>query len=75
MYYVSAQGVDERMINVRYYYYYRSEDKRQFWRCTHCDQFNITYMKRRRLTRKKKKRVSRQVGGAISNDLLNNIIE
>ena len=22
MYYVSTQGVDERMINVRYYYYY-----------------------------------------------------
>ena len=22
MYHVSAQGVDERMINVRYYYYY-----------------------------------------------------
>ena len=22
MYYVSAQGVDERMINVHYYYYY-----------------------------------------------------
>ena len=22
MYYVSAKGVDERMINVRYYYYY-----------------------------------------------------
>ena len=23
MYHVSAQGVDERMINVHYYYYYR----------------------------------------------------
>ena len=23
MYYVSAQGVDERMINIHYYYYYR----------------------------------------------------
>ena len=24
MYHVSAQGVDERMINVHYYYYYQS---------------------------------------------------
>ena len=26
MYYVSAQGVDERTINVHYYYYYYDDD-------------------------------------------------
>ena len=26
MYHVSAQGVDERMINVHYYYYYTETD-------------------------------------------------
>ena len=25
MYHVSAQGIDERMINVHYYYYYQSK--------------------------------------------------
>ena len=27
MYHVSAQGIDERMINVHYYYYYRERVK------------------------------------------------
>ena len=27
MYHVSAQGVDERMINVHYYYYYGDVDQ------------------------------------------------
>ena len=26
MYHVSAQGIDERMINVHYYYYYLAKD-------------------------------------------------
>ena len=26
MYHVSAQGIDERMINVHYYYYYDNND-------------------------------------------------
>ena len=29
MYYVSAQGVDERMINVHYYYYYKKKKKKK----------------------------------------------
>ena len=29
MYHVSAQGVDERMINVHYYYYYLSHTSEQ----------------------------------------------
>ena len=37
MYHVSAQGVDERMINVHYYYYYNArfcmfEDNSEEWR-------------------------------------------
>ena len=36
MYHVSAQGVDERMINVHYYYYYNAclcmfEDNSEEW--------------------------------------------
>ena len=30
MYYVSAQGVDERAINVHYYYYYESVDSEEY---------------------------------------------
>ena len=31
MYHVSAQGVDERMINVHYYYYYYDKDTYLPW--------------------------------------------
>ena len=30
MYHVSAQGADERMINVHYYYYFPAEDGKAF---------------------------------------------
>ena len=35
MYYVSAQGVDERMINGHYYYYYVKS--KWFWLCVQLD--------------------------------------
>ena len=34
MYHVSAQGIDERMINVRDYYYYKAYKQK----CVYCDQ-------------------------------------
>ena len=34
MYHVSAQGIDERMINVRYYYYYTDDQGERFTRST-----------------------------------------
>ena len=43
MYHVSAQGVDERMINVHYYYYYvwkYREIETEIEACTHHNQFN-----------------------------------
>ena len=36
MYHVSAQGVDERMINVHYYYSDINEDVAQWRRFFHC---------------------------------------
>ena len=46
MYHVSAQGIDERMINVHYYYYNFStkDDKFVFWCPCHLTYYKCTFI-------------------------------
>ena len=44
MYHVSAQGVDERMINVHYYYQWEIKAVIQSYTLTHNKELNCTYL-------------------------------
>ena len=46
MYHVSAQGVDERMINVHYYYYYICSDVKYEYTCQDVDRISPLHVSR-----------------------------